>query len=108
MEHQSALQGSLDIRGDATKDERPIECLGLTFKNDAERREHFLGVLREKLKDPEFRNTPGFPKGSDDDILRLSDPPCYTACPKPFLDDFLSSFENQAVLSALPLLEPKK
>jgi hypothetical protein len=37
----------------------------MTFPNDQERREHFLGILREKLKVPEFRKTPGFPKGSD-------------------------------------------
>ncbi len=40
-----------------------------------------------KLKDPEFRKTPGFPKGTDEDILRLSNPPYYTACPNPFLEE---------------------
>ena len=44
--------------------------------------------LREKLKDPEFRKIEGFPIGSDEDILALSDPPYYTACPNPFLEDF--------------------
>jgi hypothetical protein len=72
--------------------EGPVECLGVTFQNDGERREHFLGILREKLKDLEFRNTPGFPKGSDEDILRLSDPPYYTACPNPFLEDFVRCY----------------
>jgi hypothetical protein len=33
----------------------PVECLGITFPNDEERRKHFLGILREKLKDPGFR-----------------------------------------------------
>jgi len=47
----------------------------MTFPNDEERREHFLGILREKLKDPEFRKIEGFPIGSDEDILALSDPP---------------------------------
>jgi 16S rRNA G966 N2-methylase RsmD len=69
-----------------------VECLGLTFSSDEERREHFLGILREKLKDSEFRNTPGFPKGSDEDILRLSDPPYNTACPNPFLEDFVRCY----------------
>jgi hypothetical protein len=70
----------------------PVECLGMTFSNDEARRRHFLGILQEKLKDPEFRSTPGFPKGSDEDILRLSDPPYYTACPNPFVEDFVRCY----------------
>jgi hypothetical protein len=62
----------------------------MTFENDQARRDYFLEKLREKLKDPEFRAMPGFPKGSDENILRLSDPPYYTACPNPFLADFVS------------------
>ncbi len=71
------------------KKAQPVECLGRTFPSDQARREHFLGLLREKLKDPEFRKQPGFPVGSDEDILRLSDPPYYTACPNPFLSEFV-------------------
>jgi hypothetical protein len=67
----------------------PVECLGMTFENDDARRAHFLKLLREKLEDPEFRKTPGFPTGSDEAILRMSDPPYYTACPNPFLSDFV-------------------
>ncbi len=70
----------------------PVECLGMTFPNDEERRKHFLGILREKLKDPEFRKIEGFPIGSDKGILTLSDPPYYTACPNPFLGDFIMQF----------------
>lgn len=70
----------------------PVECLGMTFPNDEERRKHFLGLLREKLKDPEFRKIEGFPIGSDEDILALSDPPFYTACPNPFIADFIKHF----------------
>ncbi|MFO7761089.1 MAG: DNA methyltransferase [Desulfobia sp.] len=73
-----------------TEDQGPVECLGMTFKNDEERRECFLDKLQEKLKDPEFRKTEGFPFGEDEDILALSDPPYYTACPNPFLEDFVS------------------
>lgn len=68
---------------------QPVECLGQTFPSDQDRREHFLGLLQEKLKDPEFRKQPGFPVARDEDILRLSDPPYYTACPNPFLADFV-------------------
>jgi len=67
----------------------PVECLGLTFANDTARREHFLAILREKLQDPAFRQIEGFPLGSDEDILALSDPPYYTACPNPFIADFI-------------------
>jgi hypothetical protein len=71
------------------KSEGPVECLGMTFENDDTRREHFLGILREKLKDPEFRKIEGFPLGEDEDILALSDPPYYTACPNPFISEFV-------------------
>jgi 16S rRNA G966 N2-methylase RsmD len=66
-----------------------VECLGATFDSEDERRAYFTERLREKLADPEFRKTPGFPKGSDEDIIRMSDPPWYTACPNPFLADFV-------------------
>ena len=66
----------------------PVECLGQTFPSDQARREHFLSVLAAKLKDPEFRKQAGFPKGTDEAILAMSDPPYYTACPNPWLQDF--------------------
>jgi DNA modification methylase len=61
----------------------------MTFPNDDARRQFFLSQLREKLHDPAFRNIPGFPIGTDEDILALSDPPYYTACPNPFLVQFV-------------------
>ncbi|HRW93276.1 MAG TPA: DNA methyltransferase, partial [Thermotogota bacterium] len=64
----------------------------MTFSSEEERREHFLGILREKLKDPEFRKIEGFPLGTDEDILALSDPPYYTACPNPFLGEFIKQY----------------
>jgi len=67
----------------------PITCLGLTFASDAERRAHFTALLAEKLKDPAFRQIEGFPIGTDEDILALSNPPYYTACPNPFMDEFV-------------------
>ncbi len=75
-----------------THDSEPVICLGLTFPNDQARREHFLALLREKLKDPEFRKIEGFPIGSDEDILALSDPPYYTACPNPWIADFIEHY----------------
>jgi hypothetical protein len=70
----------------------PVECLGQKFPTEEARREHFLKLLAEKLKDPEFRKIEGFPIGEDEDILALSDPPYYTACPNPWLDDFLKHY----------------
>lgn len=68
-----------------------IEVFGLRFKDENERRKHFNTLLAEKLKDPNFRNQPGFPAATDEDILGLSDPPWYTACPNPFLAEFISA-----------------
>lgn len=69
----------------------PVECLGQTFPSDGARREHYLKLLAEKLKDPAFRKIEGFPIGSDENILALSDPPYYTACPNPFIEDFVKT-----------------
>ena len=70
-----------------TRRRQPVECLGMTFESDEARREHFLALLRKKL--PALRQRPDFPSGEDEDILRLSDPPYYTACPNPFLAEFI-------------------
>lgn len=79
---------------------RRVECLGMTFESDEARRAYFLERLREKLRDPEFRKIEGFPIGEDEDILALSDPPYYTACPNPFLPDLLA--EHRRAQPALP------
>lgn len=73
----------------------PVTCLGMTFENDEARRAYFTEELRKKLQDPEFRKIEGFPIGSDEDILNLSDPPYYTACPNPWIADFIAEWEAQ-------------
>ncbi|MBX7132544.1 MAG: site-specific DNA-methyltransferase, partial [Fimbriimonadaceae bacterium] len=82
-----------DPMNDLYKDQKsasgPVECLGLKFPSDHARREHFVRLLAAKLKEPAFRKTEGFPTGSDDAILAMSDPPYYTACPNPFLEEFV-------------------
>lgn len=35
------------------------------------------------------RNMEGFPIGKDEDIIALSDAPYYTACPNPFIEEFI-------------------
>lgn len=76
-----------------------VTCLGKNFANEQERRDYFLGLLAEKLKDPEFRKIEGFPIGSDADILNLSDPPYYTTCPNPWIGDFVAEWEAQKIHS---------
>ncbi len=70
----------------------PVDCLGMTFESDEARRAYFLERLQEKLADPDFRKIEGFPIGKDEDILALSDPPYFTACPNPFLQDFIKLY----------------
>ena len=101
MTRRSTLNGDLFIEGsgqlrlvDKSAEQQALEkgkvnCLGMTFDNEDARRAYFTDRLREKLADPEFRKTTGFPKGTDEDIIRMSDPPWYTACPNPFLSEFV-------------------
>jgi DNA modification methylase len=77
------------------KRNEPVTCLGQTFENDEARCSHFTEELRKKLQVPEFRKIEGFPIGSDEDILNMSDPPYYTACPNPWIADFISEWEEQ-------------
>ncbi|MGZ9709412.1 DNA methyltransferase [Glaciimonas sp. GNP009] len=81
-----------DLFKESAKIFGPVECLGQTFPSNDARREHFLNLLREKLKDPEFRKIEGFPVGTDEAILAMSDPPYYTACTNPFLEDFVRHY----------------
>ena len=48
--------------------------------------------LRRRL--PELRKLPGCPTGSDDDIIAMSYPPYYTACPNPFIAEWLNALER--------------
>lgn len=73
--------------------ENPVICLGMEFPNEEARREYFREELRKQL--PELRKIEGFPIGTDDDIINLSDPPYYTACPNPWLNDFISEWEKE-------------
>lgn len=72
-----------------------IVCLGMEFENEEARRTYFREELRKKLS--ELKHIEGFPIGEDDDIINLSDPPYYTACPNPWLNDFIEEWENEKV-----------
>jgi hypothetical protein len=54
-----------------------------------ERRAVYRERLREYLRDPAFRATAGFPIGDGGAIMAMSEPPYYTACPNPFLEEFV-------------------
>ncbi len=81
---------------------RPVTCLGMTFENDKARRGYFLEKLKEKLQDQEFRKIEGFPIGTDEAILTLSDPPYYTACPNPWVADFVQEWEKEKPIQNEP------
>ncbi len=72
---------------------KPVTVFGKDFKNDEERRAYFREELRKKL--PELKKLEGYPIGEDDDIINLSDPPYYTACPNPWLNDFIAGWEEE-------------
>ena len=74
-------------------EQKQVTVFGQTFKNDDERRQFFREELRKKL--PELKKIEGFPIGEDDDIINLSDPPYYTACPNPWLNDFIKQWEDE-------------
>ncbi|MDK2846223.1 MAG: hypothetical protein PWR18_825, partial [Synergistales bacterium] len=63
---------------------------------DEERLRELAEHMREShRKEPEkdllqlWKDEVGFPHGKIEDILNLSDPPYYTACPNPFMEKFL-------------------
>lgn len=77
---------------DSKKEDNKVVCLGKEFKSDEERREYFRNELLAKL--PELKKIEGFPIGEDEDIVALSDPPFYTACANPWLNDFIAEWEQ--------------
>ena len=75
--------------------EEKIVCLGMTFDTEEQRRDYFRDELRFRL--PELRKIEGFPIGDDEDIICLSDPPYYTACRNPWLNDFIAEWEKEKI-----------
>ena len=76
-------QGSLGLE---IIDQEPIHKTVKEQESDAELKQR----LAKALRDPAFRKSEGFPIGTDEAILSLSRPPNYTACPNPFLSDWLA------------------
>ena len=76
-------------------DNTAVVCLGMTFENEEARREYFREELRKIL--PELKQIEGFPIGEDEDVIALSDPPYFTACPNPWINDFIQEWEREKV-----------
>lgn len=70
---------------------KTVDCLGDTFQSELALQEHYTKLLAEHLKSADIRGVVGFPNASDEAILKLSTPPFYTACPNPFIEDFVRS-----------------
>jgi len=146
MSHEKQSTLNFELANFEQKQNTPIECLGLTFSNDEERRNYFLNKLREGLEELHaklsgvpfttvedavermksvekwpmggdtrlhelaermreahrkesdkdllqlWKDEVGFLHGEIEDILNLSDPPYYTACPNPFIADFIKHY----------------
>lgn len=69
---------------------KQIEILGKTFNSEEEARRFYTENLRKRL--PELKQIEGFPIGKDEDILALSNPPFYTACPNPYINEFIEKY----------------
>lgn len=87
-EEMTRATGGMEI-----KEEQPVICLGIEFPNDNARREYFRNELRKKL--PKLKQMEGFPIGEDEDIINLSDPPYYTACPNPWLNEIIAHWDSE-------------
>ncbi len=76
--------------------EDPDSLFGLLGSGDAAAEVARVEAAREELRRrlPELRKLPGCPQGSDDDIVAMSYPPFYTACPNPFIEEWLEGLDR--------------
>lgn len=86
-----------DLFGSESEDKITVVCLGMKFPNHEQRRLYFSKLLEDKLADPKFRAIEGFPIASNEEIIELSDPPYYTACPNPFIDNFAAYYASESL-----------
>lgn len=54
--------------------------------------------LKNKIAD--LKSIEGFPISEDEAILNLSDPPFYTACPNPYITEFIGQFGKEFIPSS--------
>ena len=78
--------------------QRPVvaSLFGRDPDQDADAERATVETARKELRRrlPELRRLPGCPRGSDDDIVAMSYPPYYTACPNPFIADWLAGLDR--------------
>ena len=74
----------------------PLPGLTLGARDAGGDRAATVAAAREELgrRMGELRELPGCPRGDDEDILAMSYPPWYTACPNPFITDWLAGLER--------------
>lgn len=70
----------------------PVTTFGHAFSDIIERTRVFKDELRRSISDLSCLD--GFPCGSADDIVNLSHPPYYTACPNPWIKRFIEQWEK--------------
>ena len=67
------------------------ESLGQDFVDEQARVAHFREDLGKRLAQPSPLESAGAPRGRESDILDLSDPPAYVACPNPYVSDWIAA-----------------
>lgn len=70
------------------------EALGEVFESREERDRYFRNKLKESIEKGGLDSRDDFPKASVNEVVGLSNPPFYTACPNPFLPEFVKIFGN--------------
>lgn len=66
-----------------------------TMHQEDEKQQKFEEICRKSpLEDKlgELKSNEGFPIGRDEDIIAISDSPYFTACPNPYINDFIRIF----------------
>jgi len=74
---------------DTSNPSASVSISGSRLRELAERMRH-ADSSKDLLQ--RWKDEVGFPHGEIEDILNLSDPPYYTACPNPFIADFIKQY----------------
>lgn len=88
MQHRLELGIELSTRAEA------VESLGRQFSSELDRQRTFSKELEEHLTAYSSIGVRGAPDAQMEDILATSNPPCYTTCPNPFLEEWVRMTRN--------------
>ncbi len=103
MAENAASQSRLPFSSSTQASNEPVECLGLKFERDHQRRAHFIAQLSDSLNND---RQPGTPRAENPDLLRLANPPYYTPTPNPFLAELLAWWGKDALQDEQYHVEP--